>query len=115
MTCLITCLLSVCFLSDTVLRSLELCQLLVSHFVTLTEDSAAPGSKSFRTVLQRLEEIFCVIEKSMVSVMCLCVHRNKISSVQQGKGTKYLIIVSQLTDLLDGRPSPSTNLTHSLP
>jgi hypothetical protein len=27
-------------------KSLELCQVIVSHFVTLNEDSAAPGSES---------------------------------------------------------------------
>jgi hypothetical protein len=55
------------------MKSLELCQVIVSHFVTLTEDSAAPGSKSSRIVVQRLEEKFCIMEKSMVSVLCLCV------------------------------------------
>ena len=38
--------------------------------VTLTEDSAAPGSHSSRIVVQRLEEVFCSMEKSMVSVVC---------------------------------------------
>jgi len=33
----------------------------------------------------------------MVSVMCLCVHRNKTSSLLQGKETKYVMIGSQLT------------------
>jgi len=60
----------VCFVSDTLIKSLELCHVLVSHLVTLTEDSAAPGSKSSRIVVQRLEEIFCVMEESVVSVVC---------------------------------------------
>jgi len=62
-------------------QNLELCQVLVSHFVTFTEDSAAPGSQSSRTVVQRLKEIFCIMEERMVSVVCLCVHRNRTSSV----------------------------------
>jgi hypothetical protein len=69
------------FLSDTFIKSLELCRVLVSHFVTLPEDSAAPGSKSSRIVVQRLEEELCIMEESMVSVVCLCVHRNKTFSV----------------------------------
>ena len=82
--CLITCMISVCFLSDTVIKSLELCQV-VSHFVTLTDDCAAPGSHSSRIVVQRLEEKFCIMEESMVSVLCLCVHRNKTSSLNARK------------------------------
>jgi hypothetical protein len=39
-----------------IIESLHLCQVLVSHFVTLTEDSAASGSKSSRIVIQRLGE-----------------------------------------------------------
>ena len=70
--CLITCLLSVYFLSDTLTRSPKLCQVLVRHFVTLTEDSAAPGSKSSRIVVQRLEEIFCDMEEIMVSCVIEC-------------------------------------------
>jgi hypothetical protein len=53
----------------TLTGSLELCQVLVSHFVTLTEDSAAPDSESSRIVVQRLEEIFCDMEEIMVSVL----------------------------------------------
>ena len=53
----------------TFIGGLELYQVLVSHFVTLTEDSAAPGSKSSRIVVQRLEEIFCDMEEIMVSVV----------------------------------------------
>jgi len=64
---------------------------------TLTDHSAASGSKSYKTVVQRLEEIFCIMEESMVSVVCLCVRRNKTSSLIQGKETKYLMIGSQLT------------------
>ena len=71
-----------CFVSDTLIGSLELCQVLVRHFVTLTEDSAAPGSKSSRIVVQTYEEIFCVMEESMVSVVCI---QDEISSVLQGK------------------------------
>ena len=66
--------------------------------VTLTEDSVAPGSHSSRIVVQRLEEKFCIMEESMVSVVCLCVHRNKTSSLNTRKETKYLVIGSQLTD-----------------
>ena len=72
--CLITCMWSVCFVSDTLIKSLELCQFLVSQFVTLTEDFAAPGSKSSRIVVQRLEELFCIMMDSLVSVVCLCVN-----------------------------------------
>ena len=61
----------------TLIGSLELCQVLVSHFVTLTEDPPAPCSKSSRIVVQRLEEIFCDMEESMVSVICLCVYSGK--------------------------------------
>ena len=53
--------------------------------VTLTEDSAASGSQSSRIVVQRLEEKFCIMEESMVSVVCLCVHRNKTASVNTRK------------------------------
>jgi hypothetical protein len=53
----------------------------VSHFVTLTEDCAASGSQSSRIVVQRLEEKFCIMEECIVSVVCLCEHRNKTSSV----------------------------------
>jgi len=87
--CLITCMSSVCFLSDTCIKSVELCQVTVRHFVTLTEDSAAPGSKSSRIVVRRLEEIFCIMEESMVSVLCLCVQKNKISSLNTLK-TNYI-------------------------
>jgi hypothetical protein len=31
---------------DTLIKSLQLCQVLVSLFVTSTEDSAAPGDKN---------------------------------------------------------------------
>jgi hypothetical protein len=75
----------VCFLSDTFIKILELCQVIVSHFVTLTEDSAVPGSQSSRIVVQRLEEIFCIMEESMVNVLCLCVQKNKNSSVNTRK------------------------------
>jgi hypothetical protein len=78
-------MLSVCFLSDTFIRSLELYPVIVSHFVTLTEDSAVPGSQSSRIVVQRLEEIFCIMEESMVSVVCLFIHKNKTSSVNTRK------------------------------
>ena len=83
-----------CFLSDTLIKSLELCQVIVSHFVTLTEDSAAPGSHSSRIVVQRLEEIFCIMEESMVSVVCLCVHRNR-TCVYTGTG----LVCAQEQDL----------------
>ena len=83
--CLITCLWSVCFLSDTFIKSLELCQVTVSHFVTLTEDSAAPGSQSSIIVVQTLEERFCIMEKSIVSVLCLCIQKNKTSLVNTRK------------------------------
>jgi hypothetical protein len=43
------------FLSVTLTKTVELCQVPVSHFVTLTEDSAAPGSHSSRIVVQRIE------------------------------------------------------------
>jgi hypothetical protein len=76
---------SLYFLSDTFIKSLELCQVLVSHFVTLTEDCAAAGSQSSRTVVQRLEEIFCIMEESLVSVLCLCVQKNRTSSVNTRK------------------------------
>jgi hypothetical protein len=65
--------------------NLEPCQVLFSHFVTRTEDSAAPGSQSSRIVVQRFEEIFCIMGESMVSVLCLCVHKNKNSSVSTRK------------------------------
>ena len=42
-----------------------MCQVTVGHFVTLTEDSAAPGSKSSGIVVQRLDETFCIMEESM--------------------------------------------------
>jgi hypothetical protein len=83
--CLITCL---CFISDTLTKSVELCQVLVSHFVTITENFAVPGSQSCRIVVQRLEEIFHIMEEIKVSVLCLCVHKNKTSSVNKGKETK---------------------------
>jgi hypothetical protein len=54
-----------CEFLDTLIKSVELCQVLVSHFVTLTDDSAAPGSQSSRIVVHRLEEIFCIMEESM--------------------------------------------------
>jgi len=63
----------------------ELCQVIVSHFITLTEDSAASGSHSSRIVVQRLEEIFCIMEEIMVSVVCWCVHRNRTFSVNTRK------------------------------
>ena len=63
----------------------ELCQVIVSHFVTLSEDSAAPGSQSSRSVVQRLEEIFCIMEEIMVSVVCWYVHKNMTSSVNRRK------------------------------
>ena len=53
----------------------------VSFFVTLSEDSAAPGSKSFRIVVQRLEEKYFIMEERMVSVVCLCVQRQNISDM----------------------------------
>jgi len=53
---------------DTFIRSLELCQVLVSHFVTLTEDSAAPGSHNSRIEIQTLEEIFSIMEESMEKI-----------------------------------------------
>jgi len=34
-TCLITCMWSVCFLSDAIIKSVELCQVLVSHCLHL--------------------------------------------------------------------------------
>ena len=74
-----------CFLSGTHIGSLELCLVFVRHFITLTEDSADPGSESFRTVVQRLEEIFCVMEEIMVSVVCLSLHKNRTSSLLQVK------------------------------
>ena len=77
---------SVCFLSDTLIKRLELCRVLVSHFVTLSEDCAAPGGQSSRIVVQRLEEKICIMEESMVSVVCLCVHKKKTSSVNIRKG-----------------------------
>jgi len=85
--CLITYVISTFFFfsPDTFIQCLELCQVLVSHFVTLIEDFAAPASKSSRIVEQRLEEIFCVMEEIMVSVMCLCVLRSKTSSVNTRK------------------------------
>ena len=82
---LMTCMWSVCFLSDTPIKSVELCQVIVSHFVTLTEDSVAPGCKSSRIVVQRIEEKFCIMEESMVSVLCLCIQKNKTSSVNTRK------------------------------
>jgi len=48
-------------------------------FVTLTKDSAAPGCKSSRIVVRRPEEIFCIMKESIVSVLCLIVHKNKTS------------------------------------
>jgi len=66
-------------------QNFELCQVIVNHFVTLTDDTAAPGSQSSKIVVQRLEEVFCIMEKSMVSVVCLCIHRNKTSSVNTRK------------------------------
>jgi len=92
-TILITCMWSVCFLfrtgrilkwTYTYWKSWAVsssCQALV----ILTEDSAAPDSKSSRIVVLRLEEIFCIMEESMVSVLCLCVHKNKTSSVNTRK------------------------------
>jgi len=77
-------------------QSLELCQVIVRHFVTLTEDSTPPASQSSRTVVQRLEDKFCIVEESMVSVVCLCVHRNRTSSVIQGKETKYIMILCRV-------------------
>ena len=32
-------------ISDIFIKSLELCQVIVTHFVTLTDDSAAPGGQ----------------------------------------------------------------------
>ena len=75
----------VCFLSDTFIKSLEPCQVIVSHFVTLTEDSAAAGSKSSRIVVHRLEVKFCIMEECIVSVLCLCIQKNKTSSVNTRK------------------------------
>ena len=43
-----------------------MCQVIVSHFVALTEDSASPGSQSSRIVVQPLEEIFCIMEENMI-------------------------------------------------
>jgi len=51
------------------LEVLSCVRFFVGHLVTLTEDSAAPGSWSSRIVVQRLEEIFCDMEESMVSVV----------------------------------------------
>ena len=63
----------------------ELCQVLVSHFGTFTEDSTALGSQSSRIVVQRLEKKilhyagkhgeFCVLE--CAQEQDLCVHRNR--------------------------------------
>ena len=69
----------------------------LSATVYTYRSSAARGSKSSRIVVQGLEEIFCIMEESMVSVVCLCVHRDKDSSLIQGKETKYLMIGSKLT------------------
>jgi hypothetical protein len=93
--CLITRMWSVCFLSGTLIKSLELCQVLVSHFVTLTEDSAAPGSKSFRIVVQRLKKYFALWRKAWW-VLCACVYRR----TRLGKETECLIIGNQVTDCL---------------
>ena len=49
--------------------------------VTRTVASRGLGSQNSRIVVHRLEEKFCILKESMVSVVCLCVHRNKISSV----------------------------------
>ena len=59
--CLIICMLSVCFLSGTLIKCLALCQVFVDHFVTLTEVCAALGSHSSRIVVQRFEEIFYIM------------------------------------------------------
>jgi len=56
------------FLSATLLHLLKILQLL---------------AVSSRTVVERLEEIFFVMEKSMVSVLCLSVHTKKVI---QGNG-----------------------------
>jgi hypothetical protein len=60
------------FFPDTFIRNLDLCHDLVSHFVTLTEDSAAPSSQRPIIVVERFEEVFCIMEESTVSVLCLC-------------------------------------------
>jgi hypothetical protein len=73
---LITCMWSVCFLSDTLTKSVELCQVPVSHSVTLTEHSAAPDSHSSRTVVQTGRNIVCYGGKQgecSVFVFCVCV------------------------------------------
>jgi hypothetical protein len=66
----------------------KMCQVPFSHFVTLAEDSAAPGSHNSRIVVQRLGGIFCIMEESKVIVLCLCVHKNKTCSVNTRKANK---------------------------
>jgi hypothetical protein len=53
--------------------------------VTRTEVSVGLGSQSSRIGVWRLEEKFCIVEESMVSVVCMCVHRSKTSSVNTRK------------------------------
>jgi len=94
-TCLITCMWSVCFLSGTLIKSVEPCQVLVSHFlhlgiiVQLLAELQYCSTETWRNI--------CIMEESMVSVVCMCVHRNKTCSLLQGKESKYLMIGSQLT------------------
>ena len=52
------------FVIDTLIKSLEVRHVIVRHFVTLPEDSAAPVSKSSRIVVQTLKEKFCIMEKT---------------------------------------------------
>jgi hypothetical protein len=72
----------------------------VSHFVTVTEDSAAPGSNSSGAVVKRLEEKLCIMEESMVSVVCCVCARTRLLQLIEGNETKYLMTGSHLTDCL---------------
>ena len=89
-TCLITRMWSVCFLSDTLIKSVELCQVPVGHIYTYGSFCGSWQSELENCSTETWRNI-CIMEESMVSVVCLCVHRNRASSLLQGKETKYLM------------------------
>ena len=56
----------------------------LTYLLTCTEIRQLLAVSS-RILVQTLDEKFCIMEKSMVSVLCLCVQKNKTSSVNTRK------------------------------
>ena len=85
-TCLITRMWSVCFLSEV----LSCVRFLSANFYTYGLFCSSWQSELENCSTETWRNI-CIMEESMVSVVCLCVHRNRTSSLLQGKEPKYLM------------------------